>query len=349
MKTKPLISVIIPIYNVEAYLEKCVKSVLSQDYGNLEVILVDDGSPDGCPALCDSFAAADSRVKVVHKANAGLGLARNSGMEVATGEYITFVDSDDWWEPNALTPIVDKILAEDADTVMFGFRTQQPDGSFTDNVYVSEPMVYTSPEIKTELAASIVHQRVGSPVRKVFMSAWTTLLRRDKAVEFLSEREVASEDMPFKASVILNSDRFLVVPDILVNWRYSSNGLSKTYSFEKFKRYKNLTAVMRNIFASTTMPTAGDYCMVYASASAMMGMYCSDTPRKVRRQYINQMAGDNIWSHLNIDKTQLTRKERVMHSMISGGHGFVAWVVAEIFYGAKLRSAKRHHFSQAKQ
>ena len=92
----PLISVIIPVYKVEAYLDTCVKSVMKQTYRNLEIILVDDGSPDNCPAMCDEYARQDSRITVIHKENGGLSSARNAGMEIANGEYIGFVDSDDW-------------------------------------------------------------------------------------------------------------------------------------------------------------------------------------------------------------------------------------------------------------
>ena len=93
--TKPLISVIVPIYNVEQYLRECVDSIRNQTYRNLEIILVDDGSPDGCPAICDEYAEKDSRIKVIHKKNGGLSDARNEGMKVCRGEYLMFVDSDD--------------------------------------------------------------------------------------------------------------------------------------------------------------------------------------------------------------------------------------------------------------
>ena len=98
--TTPLISVIVPVYRVEAYLERCVKSILSQTYKNLEVILVDDGSPDQCPAICDACAEKDARVKVIHQENKGLSGARNAGIDAASGEYLAFVDSDDYVSPH---------------------------------------------------------------------------------------------------------------------------------------------------------------------------------------------------------------------------------------------------------
>ena len=102
MRENALISVIVPIYKVERYLNKCLDSIVNQTYKELEIILVDDGSPDGCPKICDEWGLKDSRIKVIHKANAGLGLARNSGLEVATGEYVAFIDSDDFIDLNMM-------------------------------------------------------------------------------------------------------------------------------------------------------------------------------------------------------------------------------------------------------
>lgn len=95
-----LISVIVPVYKVESYLDRCVQSIVDQTYQNLEIILVDDGSPDNCPAMCDQWAEKDSRIKVLHKTNGGLSDARNAGMAIASGELMGFIDSDDWIEPN---------------------------------------------------------------------------------------------------------------------------------------------------------------------------------------------------------------------------------------------------------
>jgi len=110
-----LISVIVPVYNVEKYLRKCIDSILQQTYTNLEIILVDDGSPDNCGRICDEYAQSDSRVKVIHKQNGGLSDARNAGIDIAEGDYINFVDSDDYIAPNMLKHLMDKIKQYDAD------------------------------------------------------------------------------------------------------------------------------------------------------------------------------------------------------------------------------------------
>ena len=96
MQNEPLISVIVPVYKAEQYLDRCVQSIVDQTYKNLEIILVDDGSPDNCPAMCDAWAEKDSRVRVIHKENGGVASARNVGLDNAVGQYISFVDSDDW-------------------------------------------------------------------------------------------------------------------------------------------------------------------------------------------------------------------------------------------------------------
>ena len=111
----PLISVIIPVYKVEAYLTACVESVLAQTYQNVEIILVDDGSPDSCPRMCDEFAARDSRIRVIHKENGGLSSARNAGIDAAKGEYLAFLDSDDLWTPLFLERLYRAICETDAD------------------------------------------------------------------------------------------------------------------------------------------------------------------------------------------------------------------------------------------
>ena len=103
----PYFSIILPIYRVENYLLRCVQSVLNQGFTDYEMILVDDGSPDGCPAMCDRLAEEYSCIRVLHKENGGLSSARNAGMEIACGQYIWWVDSDDWMEPDGLQKLYD--------------------------------------------------------------------------------------------------------------------------------------------------------------------------------------------------------------------------------------------------
>ena len=110
-----MVSVIIPVYNVEKYLRRCVDSVLAQTYQNIEIILVDDGSPDGCGAICDEYAKKDGRIKVIHKLNGGLSSARNAGLDIAVGNYIVFIDSDDWVDARFVEVLRNALVDNGAD------------------------------------------------------------------------------------------------------------------------------------------------------------------------------------------------------------------------------------------
>ena len=129
------ISVIIPIYNVERYLRRCVDSVLNQTYRNLEVLLVDDGSPDGCPQICDEYARRDSRVTALHKKNGGLSSARNAALDCPlTGDYVTFVDSDDWIAPDAYEYCINLLERYGADAVQFEVKMTSDEHCVANNI-----------------------------------------------------------------------------------------------------------------------------------------------------------------------------------------------------------------------
>lgn len=122
----PLISIIVPVYNVKNYIEKCLDSICGQTYRNLEVIVVDDGSTDGSGALCDAYARKDNRIRVVHRENGGLSAARNEGLDMATGEYIGFVDSDDWIDPDMYQFLYDLLVTHDADVSVCSHYVESP-------------------------------------------------------------------------------------------------------------------------------------------------------------------------------------------------------------------------------
>lgn len=157
---KPIISVIVPVYKVEPYLHKCVDSILDQTYKNLEVILVDDGSPDNCGAICDAYASQDNRVKVIHKENGGLSSARNAGLDMMNGAYVGFVDSDDWIEPQMYEVLLDLMLHYDAQMAL---------GGVADEVLCDETVrtVKTSDYGHTPFAEDSI-----SAIKRFFQGSW---------------------------------------------------------------------------------------------------------------------------------------------------------------------------------
>lgn len=136
MDKTPFFSIIVPVYNVEPYLHQCVNSVISQSYQNYELILVDDGSPDDCPKLCDEFALNYQNVRVIHKKNGGLADARNAGLRDAEGQYILFLDSDDFWgDNNCLKKIRSRLLERESDILIFGIKKFFP----KEKKYINQP------------------------------------------------------------------------------------------------------------------------------------------------------------------------------------------------------------------
>ena len=165
---KPLISVIVPIYKVEKYLTICVDSLLHQSYGNLEIILVDDGSPDECPAICDQYQNKDNRIKVIHKKNGGLSDARNAGLDIAQGEYVAFVDSDDFIDEDYICKLYDALQQNRASIAVCGIQIIDESNKVTEQIYVTQDKkqeLYTGREIiKKELQGEWV-----------FVTAWGAL------------------------------------------------------------------------------------------------------------------------------------------------------------------------------
>ena len=137
---QPLVSIIVPIYKVEPYLRRCLNSIVNQTYTNLEIILVDDGSPDGCPQICDEYAAKDKRIVVIHKKNGGLSDARNTGLDICKGEYISFVDSDDWVDEGYIEKLLSFTQKENADIAIGeNIRTKGCSKPAKENITINAP------------------------------------------------------------------------------------------------------------------------------------------------------------------------------------------------------------------
>ena len=150
MEIKPLISVIVPVYKVELFLERCLNSIIGQTYRNLEIILVDDGFPDKCPQICDSYAKKDGRIKVIHQKNKGLSGARNAGVDSALGEYIGFVDSDDWIDSDMYASLMQSAIEDDADIVCCGVIHTMDEKVLWELSY-EKPQIMTSEEALHDL------------------------------------------------------------------------------------------------------------------------------------------------------------------------------------------------------
>ena len=193
------ISIIVPIYSVEKYLQRCIASLRNQTFKDIEIILVDDESPDNCPSMCDEYAKADSRIKVIHKKNGGLGYARNSGLEIASGDYVAFVDSDDYVELDMIETLYQECEANKLDAVFADFYVDGNDGF---KKSPSFEKLYVNKEQMEELRLDLLGAEPEFPsCSKIQYSVWRGLysmkLIKKNNLRFPSEREYISEDIVF--------------------------------------------------------------------------------------------------------------------------------------------------------
>ncbi|WEG13389.1 glycosyltransferase family 2 protein [Pullulanibacillus sp. KACC 23026] len=242
-----LISIIVPVYNAEKYLLLCVESILKQTYSNIEVILVDDGSTDSSGNLCDKFAEKDKRVRVIHKKNEGLGLARNSGLHIINGVYVTFVDADDYVDDNLIELLYSSLIKNGADTVIGGFKRFLDSGEI---VYLEKYNTrnYSNNDVINEL---FIRMLGSSPEKSdsIKMSVWNVLysteLIKKNDLKFPSEREFISEDIIFHTQYFQYSCSTVVIDSCAYNYRLNNNSLTTTYKSDKFFKCKVLYNRMR--------------------------------------------------------------------------------------------------------
>ena len=234
------VSVIIPVYKVEFFLQQCVSSVLNQTYRDIEVILVDDGSPDGCPAMCDAFAKQDNRVRVIHKPNGGLSDARNAGLKIATGDYIMFVDSDDFWiDNNCLEQLMEIVTQHpECDFVNFNICDYYPQtGTFQEWGAFDNKL--SIPIDKNTAICSLVASGV------VPMSACSKIISKKILVRLNIEfvRGIISEDVPWFIELLEGTANCMFLNHYMYAYRKGVAGSitnNKSYNYKNFSDLLNI-------------------------------------------------------------------------------------------------------------
>lgn len=234
-----LISVIVPVYKAEAFLRKCTDSILQQTYPNLELLLIEDGSPDESGALCDAIAQEDDRVRVFHKENGGVSSARNLGLEKAQGDYIAFVDSDDWLEPNALEELLRVLEAHSADVSGCAHRNVAEDGSSTVEAPALPAGVYGPEKITSGIVNRLLGDRLAQPVLNGFI--WRFLYTRSIIVEnHITFEGAYLEDELFLLEYFCNARRLAIVDAPLYNYYWNAASATHKYMkdyMEVFRRF----------------------------------------------------------------------------------------------------------------
>lgn len=327
----PKVSIVVPVYNVEKYLDRCVASLQNQTLEDIEIILVDDGSPDKCPQLCDEYARQDRRIHVVHKQNAGLGMACNSGLEIAKGEYIAFCDSDDWVDSDMYRSLYEVATAEKAQMVFSGLK--RVDGSKRILGYLPHRKtkeIYSGGEIFNLLVDMVASSPCEGKDRTIQMSAKVVLYNRkflnDNNIKFVSERIYPSEDLIFNVSALIHADKVVVVPDFWYNYFVNPKSISMTVNPHHYKNMLRTVELLRStIEAKYRYPFDKDELQLrlarlcLGEARSHCGRIArARIPYKQKKQLLKDLRKDvlGIDSIKRYPFAKMPKKHYVMHQMI---------------------------------
>ena len=242
----PKVSIIVPLYNVEKYLERCVNSLRNQTLEDIEIILVDDSSTDSSLEVCNKLASEDERIKVIHKENEGAGMARNAALKIAEGEYIGFADADDYVEPDMFEVLYNKAVQYNSDLVMSGVlfvdgNMFSQKGECVRKLYFEKDTQFDTKHSQNELKMGIV----GAPPkdsddRRYGMSIWKNLFKREiiekNSIVFQSERQMLSEDALFMIDYISCINKATGIPEAFYNYYRNEESISKSYKKDRFEK-----------------------------------------------------------------------------------------------------------------
>lgn len=237
-----LVSVIVPVYNVEQYLDKCISSIVNQTYKNLEIILVDDGSPDNCPAMCDEWAEKDSRIRVIHKVHSDAGITRNAGIEIANGDYICFCDSDDYIASDTIEKCINKVSKTNAEAVLYGLVSVDKNGKTLNLVNFNIDSFYFEGNQVTEqlLPELISHNFQKGEGHNFLFSACLGLFSfkviKENNIRFPAEKEIISEDSYFLLQLYSKLQSVVLIPEALYFHFVNTSSLSLTYNADRQER-----------------------------------------------------------------------------------------------------------------
>jgi len=307
----PLISIIIPIYNAETYLEKCINSVISQTYSNLEIIIVDDGSTDGSPDICDDYANNEKRIVVIHKNNGGVSSARNKGLDVAKGEYIGFVDSDDYLEFDMYEKLYNSLISNNADISICGYLLEKEDGAIIKEVSKIPNLKMTQYEALEMTIDSNYFQ--GFLWNKLFKASIFNLSDKIR----LDEDIYMCEDLLCVCKCILKSKIIIGIEESLYHYVSNENSaLNAPFNFKKttiLDAYYRINILFKEFHPSLCANIKRSY--IKANLSLMVSMNKSnfidvDTTQKITKNLRTELG-------INLKSKKFTYKEKMGILIIS--------------------------------
>lgn len=264
-----LISIVVPIYNVEKYLKRCLDSLVNQTYKNIEIILVNDGSTDNSLEICKEYSKNDSRIKIVSKKNEGLGMARNTGIDNADGEYICFFDSDDFVEIDAIEKMHNVIIKEQPQIVCFGFKKLDKNGDII-NTYIQDAnkMNFYGDDVINEFLPELISENPDTGMSwGLIMSAWSAIysmkLIKKTGWRFVSERDIISEDVYSLLLLYKNVNKVSILNEALYFYCVNPSSLTHTYRKDRYEKIKYFYRMCQNICKELQYPETVQRRIIY--------------------------------------------------------------------------------------
>lgn len=261
-----MISIIVPIYKVQKFIHQCVDSIIAQSCKDIEIVLVDDGSPDNCPQICDAYAKKDNRVKVVHKPNGGLMSARQAGLKASTGDYIGFVDGDDWIEPDMYEHFSDMIQKYDPDMVMCEFYYSYPDKEMPSEQNL-EKVYYNKNELVTQIYPTMLfkepYYRFG-----VNPCCWSKVYKREIIESVLYDvtpKIKIGEDAAFTYPCLVKANSLCYINKPLYHYRNNPDSMTNVYDQNLENTIFIPVEILKNTFAeyNYNFSNSLDYYILY--------------------------------------------------------------------------------------
>ena len=298
----PKVSVVVPVYNVEKYLKRCLNSLVNQTLKDIEIVIIDDGSTDNSPNICDEYAKQDQRIKVIHKDNQGLGFARNTGLKEVSGEYVGFVDSDDFVEVDTYEKLYTLAKKENVDMITCNYFSFNSTNKEKQRVCtISDNKIVLGEDLK-KLACQLVGKDPRKNEDDIGMSVWknlySTKFLKENNYNFCSEREFVSEDAIFDLSVVTNMNKVLLITDSF--YSYCVNGsltLSSTFRESKFEEYKKLYLKEAQLLEKYNYYESGKYYI----ATTFLGNIRAHIKQLVRSELSKKEQLDLISNIVNDD------------------------------------------------
>lgn len=302
----PKISVIVPVYNVEQYLDRCIESITNQTLKDIEIILVDDKSPDNSPQKCDDWAKRDKRIKVIHKSiNEGLGFARNTGLKNAIGEYVTFVDSDDWIDLNMYSDLYLQCKKYNADIIYSGLKRIDDNNNISFLPHIDKFSIYQKNEILSQLMLNIISSAPNSRIeRNIQVSVDTCLFRNDiiikNNIKFHSERELISEDLFFHIDYLPFASIAIISPEIYYYYYYNSQSLTTAFRKDRFVKYKIMYfELLKQIGNGTDVIYRIDRFFIGYCRSLIKSLVASNINWEEKKKLLTEICEDNVWKNIS--------------------------------------------------